>query len=117
MRAGMNSARKESATEKTEIRKMLMCSTGNITREDAEVFRKQCRLLSNNVAGRWVVDIFYGFIVRPDILSVPAMTLRNAGVSENTIRLLTEGREIYGVDSFCFDCDGEPLEGWPFETW
>ncbi|NNS09990.1 DUF5983 family protein [Erwinia sp. JH02] len=102
---------------KREIRKMLICSTGNITREDSEVFREQCRVLAGNSEGRWVVGIFYGFIVRPDVIPVPAMTLRNAGVSENTIRLLTEGCETYGVDSFCFDCDGDPLEGWPFETW
>ena len=55
--------------------------------------------------------------MRPDILAVPAMMMRNAGVSENTIRLLMEGCEIYDGDSFCFDCDGEPLEGWPFEEW
>lgn len=102
---------------KTESRKMLICSKGNITRKDAEIFREKSLLLANKSDGRWVIDVFYGFVVRPDILAVPAMMMRNAGVSENTIRLLTEGGEIYDVDSFCFDCDGEPLEGWPFEAW
>jgi len=113
----MKPVRKESATVKTESRKMLICSKGNITRKDAEIFREKSLLLANKSDGRWVIDVFYGFVVRPDILAVPAMMMRNAGVSENTIRLLTEGGEIYDVDSFCFDCDGEPLEGWPFEAW
>lgn len=42
------------ATVMAEIKKILMCSTENITREDGEVFRKQSRMLANNVAGRWV---------------------------------------------------------------
>ena len=58
----MKPVRKESATVKTESRKMLICSTGNITRKDAEIFMEQSLLLANKSDGRWVIDIFYGFL-------------------------------------------------------
>lgn len=100
-----------------KINKMLKCSIGNITRSDAEIFREQSRLLANNPRSRWVVDIVYGFVVKPDILPIPALVFGNLGLSENTIRLLTEVWEIYGVESICFNRDDEPLEGWPFYQW
>lgn len=100
-----------------KINKMLKCSIGNIIRSDAEIFREQSRLLANDTRSRWVVDIVYGFVVKPEILPVPALVFRNLGLSENTIRLLTEVREIYGVKNVCFNLEGEPLKGWPFYEW
>lgn len=100
-----------------EINRMLTCSTGNITRKDAEILREQSQLLADKPRARWVVDIFYGYIARPGLLAVPAMALRNMGLSESAIRLMTQAQEIYGVETICFDRDGEPLEGWPFYQW
>lgn len=74
-------------------------------------------LRANNTAECWVMDISYGFIAQPDISTVTAMMLIKSGVSENTIRLLTQGVETFGVDSFCFKCDGDFLAGWPPKAW
>lgn len=56
-------------------------------------------------------------MVIPDKLAIPAMCMRNAGLSEDAIRLLTEAREINGADVVIIDRDAKPLEGWPVQPW
>ncbi|QEW34567.1 hypothetical protein D0N50_22760 (plasmid) [Erwinia billingiae] len=97
--------------------RVLTCSMNNITRCDAIILAKLSEAQAGNVPERWVINIFFGFMVIPEKLAIPAMSMRNAGLSEDAIRLLTDAREINGADVVIIDRDAKPLEGWPLQSW
>jgi len=97
--------------------RVLTCSMNNITRRDAVILAELSGEQAGNGPERWVVNIIFGFMIIPDKLAIPAMSMRNAGLSEDAIRLLTEAREINGADVVIIDRDAKPLEGWPVQSW
>nr|WP_255464888.1 DUF5983 family protein [Pantoea multigeneris] len=96
---------------------MLVCSTACLSREDGELLEVLARQQAFRESSRWVTCVGYGWLVRPEILENPALTLREAGLSENTVSLLTAGIARMGVQMVIFDQDADPLENWPVFDW
>lgn len=95
----------------------LVCSTSCITRVDGNILTSVAGTLKKTQGVLWVIDFDYGWMVRPGLLEAPYYEMRCTGLSESTLRLLTEGVREFGVESVIFDCDGCVPDAWPVYDW
>ncbi|WP_415860434.1 DUF5983 family protein [Pantoea cypripedii] len=95
----------------------MVCSTSCVTRKDGDILTAIAGELKESQGTLWVIDLDYGWMVRPDLLEAPYYEMRCAGLSESTLRLMTEGVREFGVESVIFDRDGCVPDDWPVYDW
>lgn len=88
-------------SEMPEIEKVLVCSTGNLTREVCDGLP--------NIEGLWVLEYEHGHMVfvgyLPDLSAYP------------DLKAATDLAQKHGCRWVRFDCDAEPAPGLPVYDW